>query len=608
MADYLHIALAAVDSAWQLAFSTRTDSFPELQKHRRFQNLAARGYDLRALRAHCFGFVIDGPAKRYGVKIDPLLIDRLMGDAPKEDALPLLAFALQRLWRQYAASGALTRSNYDSVGGLKGLIENAAECAMRGIEPADDTPLPSGALAKRIDDLGAATFVPALVQVNDQGANIRRLADWASFDEQQQELLGRFDRWRLVVRKGNADGGHGTVEVAHEALFREWSRLSSWLEPERERLDALRALEVDAETWRRNGKDPTFLNHRERRLAEAEKFTAIERYSPHLSEVERDYLGACRQAERLTNRTRRRVGAVLSALAAAVVLSLVGWWNDAYVRDAIHWHWTVQPYMRTHILPHVLTAKAERALKPGDSFQECDNDCPEMVVLPPGTFIMGSPDGEAGRGWNEEPRHEVTFARAFAVSKFEITIAEWDLCYSLGSCPHILYAGFEDPNVPAVNVTWLEARQYVQWLSKMTGKTYRLLSEAEWEYAARAGTQTAYSWGDEVGKGNANCSGCGSQWDNRRPAPVGSFTASAFGLHDMHGNVSEWVEDCGLMEGYSGAPADGSALSGGCGSRAVRGGSWSEIPSALRSASRPSFPSTSRFNFLGFRVARALGS
>ena len=115
------------------------------------------------------------------------------------------------------------------------------------------------------------------------------------------------------------------------------------------------------------------------------------------------------------------------------------------------------------------------------------------------------------------------------------------LLFAGSHAPHILYGGFEDPNVPAVNVTWLEARQYVQWLSKMTGKTYRLLSEAEWEYAARAGTQTAYSaWGDEVGKGNANCSGCGSQWDNRRPAPVGSFTASAFGLHDMHGNVSEW--------------------------------------------------------------------
>src|SRR4029453_17594370 len=176
--------------------------------------------DLRAIPIFYFDNVIEEPAKRYGVNVDHLLVDALMEDAPKEDALPLLAFKLQRLWRRYAASGSLTKVHYDKVGGIQGLIEDAAERAMRGIEPEQDVPLPSGPPPKRQTDLAASTFVPALVEINDQGATIRHIARWSHFSEEQQELLKRFDRWRLVVRKGEAEGG--TVEVAHEALFRTW--------------------------------------------------------------------------------------------------------------------------------------------------------------------------------------------------------------------------------------------------------------------------------------------------------------------------------------------------------------------------------------------------
>lgn len=161
LADYLRAALAASGGGWQLAFTIRTDSFPELQSHRRFQDLEARGYDLRAIPVFRFDAVVEKPAKRYGVEIDNHLVDALMEDAPKEDALPLLAFALQGLWRQYAAAGALSKDNYDKVGGLKGLIEDAAERALHGIEPEQDVPLPSGAPPKRLADLAAAAFVPA---------------------------------------------------------------------------------------------------------------------------------------------------------------------------------------------------------------------------------------------------------------------------------------------------------------------------------------------------------------------------------------------------------------------------------------------------------------
>jgi hypothetical protein len=330
LADYLRAALGTTRSPWQLAFTIRTDSFPELQNHRRFQNLAARGYDLRALPVFRFDSVVEEPAKRYGVEVDNVLVDALMDDAPKEDALPLLAFALQRLWRQYAASGKLTKDNYDKVGGLKGLIEDAAERALRGLEPEQDVPLPSALPAKRAE-LGASIFVPALVRISDQGAPIRRVAAWTSFSDEQQELLGGFDRWRLVVRKGEADGG--TVEVAHEALFREWARLKGWLEPERARLEVLRSLQVDAATWDRNGRDAAFLNHRDKRLGEAAAVVGIERYRQRLGQLEFDYVAACQVAERFAHRRTRRYQALVGTLATLLVLGGVTWWKGGFFRE-----------------------------------------------------------------------------------------------------------------------------------------------------------------------------------------------------------------------------------------------------------------------------------
>jgi len=247
LSDYLRTALGLAQSGWQLAFTIRTDSFPELQKHRRFQNLNARGYDLRALPTFRFADVIEKPAKRYGVTIDYDLAAALISDASEEDALPLLAFALERLWRDYSASKTLIEENYAKVGGLKGLIEDAAERALYGISPAQHVPLPTGPPPKDRVELASRTFLPALIQVNHEGATIRRVAKWQQFTDQERGLLELFDQWRLVVRKGETDGG--TIEVAHEALFRGWARFSGWLEPERARLDALRSLQVDALSW-----------------------------------------------------------------------------------------------------------------------------------------------------------------------------------------------------------------------------------------------------------------------------------------------------------------------------------------------------------------------
>ena len=236
----------------------------------------------------------------------------------------------------------------------------------------------------------------------------------------------------------------------------------------------------------------------------------------------------------------------------------------------------------------------------GQTFRDCP-DCPEMVVVPAGSFMMGSD----GAKLDEKPVHRVSLVAPLAVGKFELTFAEWDACAAAGGCVHKP----DDKNWgrgqrPVINVSWDDARDYVAWLSRTAKKTYRLLTEAEWEYAARAGTTTKYSWGDEPGRNNAHCDGCASQWNNKQTAPVGSFAPNAFGLHDMHGNVDEWVEDC-YADSYAKAPTDGSKASDtrGC-SRVVRGGSWLFNHLLLRVAYRSKLQPDVRGIHLGFRVGR----
>ena len=245
--------------------------------------------------------------------------------------------------------------------------------------------------------------------------------------------------------------------------------------------------------------------------------------------------------------------------------------------------------------------------RPGTVFRDCP-ECPEMIVVPGGSFIMG--DRPAGKifGLDEVPRHRVEFSRPFAAGRYEVTFAEWDACVAAGGCGGHRPAdeGWGRGNRPVINVSWTDARSYAAWLSGRTGKAYRLLSEAEWEYAARAGSSTTYSWGDRPGRNRANCRDCGSRWDDRRTAPAGSFAANAFGLHDMHGNVWEWVADC-RRKNYEGAPADGRVRENGdCGRRMARGGSWRVPRELLRVAFRDAGDFAMRDLSVGFRVARTL--
>ena len=244
-------------------------------------------------------------------------------------------------------------------------------------------------------------------------------------------------------------------------------------------------------------------------------------------------------------------------------------------------------------------------------FKDC-TDCPQMAVIPAGEFTMGAPASEQGAG--AEAQHRVTITTPFAVSKFEISFAEWDACLAQGGC-----GGYRPddegwgrgPN-PVMNISWEDAKSYADWLSHKSGHTYRLLSESEWEYAARAGTTTSYPYEDGLSPSRANydgsVDGSGPSGVNRqRTVVVGSFPANGFGLHDMTGNVSEWVEDCWHDAYTATTPTDGSAwLDGNCNGRVVRGGSWEDSPVELRSAARTGGAKEDRFYTDGIRIARSL--
>ena len=259
--------------------------------------------------------------------------------------------------------------------------------------------------------------------------------------------------------------------------------------------------------------------------------------------------------------------------------------------------------------------EADAAMSPGTVFRDDCAACPEMVVVPAGSFMMGSPESEEGRYDDEGTRHRVTIGSPFSVGVYEVTFAEWDACVRAGGCGGYRAEdeGWGRGSRPVINVSWEDAREYVRWLSRETGEEYRLLTEAEWEYVARAGTQTARYWGEsESGQcrygngydrtGHAELE---FSWDPVscsdgyvHTAPVGLFEPNAFGLYDVLGNVWEWTQDC-WNDSYSGAPTDGSAWrSGDCSRRVLRGGSWGDAPGNLRSANRIWDSAGDRYNRL----------
>jgi formylglycine-generating enzyme required for sulfatase activity len=589
----------------------RSDNYERLQLAPELEGVRQDMLSLPPMPKGSYAEVIKGPARRLegterAVEIEDALVDALLADIEAggaKDALPLLAFTLERLYGEYHSGGTLKLVHYEALGRVKGSIEAAVE---RALQAADADPAIPRDRAARLALLRRG-LIPWLAGIDpNTGAPRRRVARLSEIPAEARPLIQHLVEQRLLSTDVNKETGGATVEPAHEALLRQWSWLEGWLVEDAGLLAVLEGVERASRDWAANNRDRAWLAHVADRLAAAERLLVRPDLAANLEPTDHEYIAACQKAEADARRGKRLLQIATYVSLVAIIVGLVGWIEQSYIVAQWRWLRVGRPYAKAQVWPHVLNGAQEQALKPGNSFRECAKDCPEMVVVQASEFMMGSPATEEGHYDREGPQHKVTIAKSFAVSKFDVTFMDWDACVSVGGCRNAGDNGFGRGTRPVIFVSWDDAQEYVAWFSNLTGRPYRLLTEAEWEYAARAGSATAYFWGDEIGKGNANCEGCDGQLDYRKTSPAESFKPNAFGLYDMAGNVYQWVQDC-YHDNYDGAPADGSPWTiGDCDNHVVRGGSWANIPRDVRSASRETFASGGRYYRLGFRLARTL--
>jgi formylglycine-generating enzyme required for sulfatase activity len=583
-----------------ILMSLRADFFGELQADELLYGVH-RQVNVPPLREAELREVVSRPAELLGARFETdgladIITRRTAEESVKDvGALPLLSYTLDDMWTDMVRRGdGILRLPVQSfeLGGVLVSRANDFLAAHPGAEAA----------LRRVLTLRCAT-------VREDGEPTRRRALRSDFSDEEWRLITELADYpnRLLVTV-TPNGGETYAEVAHEAIFRRWDKLREWIAAEREFLAWRSRLEAARKSWKaavdaakNHAPDALLMG-----LALDHAQSWLAKRAEDIPPADRDFI---MQSRRDAQRRKLRVQALVGALAFGAVAGFAAWVAHDDLQAGWRFLTVTRPFRNAQIRP--LTADQERALTPGDRFQECTAEqgtdyCPEMIVIPAGSFMMGSPPTEKGRLTNEGPQHQVTIANPFAVSKFEVTFDEWDTCVAYGDCAQpVSDNGWGHGRLPVTNVSWEDAQRYVSWLSRMTGKPYRLLSEAEYEYATRAGTETPFPWGDKVGTGNANCNGCGSRW-NRQAAPVGSFAANGFGLYDMQGNITQWVADC-YHPTYEGAPTDGSAwTTGDCKRRMHRGTSWRDGPGMLRSAGRGREVLDSVGPRLGFRVARTL--
>src|SRR5262252_9541368 len=620
--DVLSKTLAADARVFAL-LTMRTDSFPQVQNNSVLAALPKDTFTLDKMLEGSYREIIEGPAalvKPTPLKIDPQLTEALLQDAAGQDALALFAFTLRYLYDKYRANNELNLEGYEKLGRLKGVIETTVKQALaEGVAKGE---LPKDEKAQLA--LIRTAFIPHLARVNPAGEFVRRIATRDEIPPEARPVIDRLVEARLLINDRRTVGAEDVdvIEVAHEALLRKWKDLNDALIEEREFIVAKGQLEQDVAEYRKTPE-----RRKKGALLGGNKLTRaldwLINRPQDLTREERQFVQASADVERAVARNWQRLQAAVGVFMLGTILSLLG----IIFKDEISGLWFEQTelrrYIATNFKGHVLRPEAERGVKPGEFFRECAKDCPGMVVIPSGEFWMGSPDAEGDQNDSEYPRHKVKIEKSFAVGRFEVTWDDWLACVAMRGCDGRPTgdSSYGRGRKPLINVSWDQAKAYVVWLSRMTDKPYRLLTEAEWEYSARGVTSPdaphpRYPWGDEANHDYANygtdrcCDGKIERLDEwYNTAPVGQFLPNAFGLYDMHGNVAEWVED-NWHDSYRGdPPVDGSAWTEGeKSSRVARGGSWYDPPQDLRSASRDGRPTDYRSNRLGFRVGRALSA
>jgi formylglycine-generating enzyme required for sulfatase activity/energy-coupling factor transporter ATP-binding protein EcfA2 len=563
---FIEELLTAVHTAPVTVILTlRADFYGDALRHRALADALPKAQvNLGPMTREELERAVTKPAERTGLSFDTGLAERLLDDVGDEPGnLPLLEFALKALWKGRRGDRLLYEV-YSKMGGVKGAIARHAEAIYKGLNPAQQK--------------AAERVFTRLVRPGDETGDTRRRAGLQEFDDVGRTLVSDLARpdARLLVTGRDTVTEEETVEVAHEALIRQWDRLRGWVDKVRKQLNDQRLLEDVAKDWRKRGK-PKFGG-----LASAGQFWKFRRAGP-LSHVAREYLEASRQFLFL------QFGTIVVSLGLAVKFLM---WSDDLGLSA-------EKGLE-------LLAYRVRVYQP--------DWIPEMVTIAPGSFRMGSPvpddpyvdvDAEP----SEFPAHKVTIAKGFRIGSYEVTFEQY--CASTRRpCPSP--EGWGYGNQPVINVSWHDARGYAAWLSWITGEHYRLPTEAEWEYTARAGTMGRYWWctreePDCDVDGMANCHDCGSEWGGRQPAPVGSFAANPFGVYDTAGNLLEWVQDC-WHDSYEckERPDDGTAWEGpgDCRQRVVRGGNWFYRAVISRSAYRFAYGPDEADAHIGFRLAQ----
>ncbi|MFO1101418.1 MAG: SUMF1/EgtB/PvdO family nonheme iron enzyme [Methylocystis sp.] len=616
----LCLARAASEADEALILATiRSDAYSRMQNAKAFAGIDQVPLSLGPVPQGEIASVIREPAQILRRKVgsdapvfDAAVVEKLQIEVEGErDALPLLAFVLQRLMREHAGESVIGLSQIHQSGGLAEAIELEAQAAFCDAGYTDSHVKRREALRK--------LFVPPLVRINrDNKTAQRHVASQTELPVELLPLARALTERRLLVVRATFPAGNGaigdatnvdstasgpdrpkgsTIEVAHEALLRHWKMLAEILGEDRDALLLLDSVVLAAADWAKaeDLRKSDFLVHRGSRLTDAQALGLRGANWAREIAPAQTYLAACKERESAERWSKRRSRMTVSALLAVIGVGGLAVLNFDRLRIASYWFFNVRNFVKSAAQDRILLEKRT-------PFTEC-RDCPEMIFVSAGALRRGGPLRGSPDPNRESPLTNVEIGRSFAVSITEITFSQWDVCANHGACRSNVSAGeWGRGNQPVIRVSWADAQNYVKWISNLTGKRYRLLSEAEWEYAARGGRETSYSFPDA----NIDQYAWHAGNSEGKPHEVGRLKPNPYGLKDMHGNVAEWVEDC-FHENYEDAPLTEMAWTTGryCNRRVVRGGNWLSDVKALRSASRDWHPiNDDGSDQIGFRVVR----
>ena len=559
---FLRAVLDRKDSHLMVLATLRSDFLGSFQEHPAIRGLRVEPFAVPQMEVDDFALVIEGPAGVGGLQLGSGLVQAMINDTKTSDALPLLAFTLRELKEGFGDDKLLTLEEYrdkDKLGGLEGSIARTAEAVLKA-KPLSE---------KETTDLRSALM--SMVRVNDKDQYAKQPAQWNDLPASSHDVLKRFVTARLLIASG--DENERTLEVAHEALFRAWPRLADWLQDNKSFLVWQQRLNAKRKEWEGSHRSADLLL---RGLPLTEAVDWFKKKPDDLSPVEREFV--------TVSRNRKKKNLIAAATIAGLVLMVIGgttWlWQKGYSLD-------------------------QAGLKVQSIFVSIHH-VPEMQRVSAGTFRQGDTHDRGDQ--TEQPVREVR-VKAFAIGKFEVSFEEYDR--------FAIATGRELPNSqgwgrgkqPVINVSWQEARDYADWLSRQTGQRYRLPTESEWEYAARSGGQDDI-WAGTSDEEQLEMYAVYAANSQNRTASVGANYGrkpNAIELYDMSGNVFEWVEDC-AHNNYDGAPKNGSAwleANGGlCQGRELRGGSWLNGPGYLRVSARYGTGAGIRNGTIGFRLAQ----